>query len=82
MLTGRPLRLKCLSKNVTLVSVGVDMELAQALGAGDFFLPTNEPEFSNIHVQTAEEIIEFFIRACYTHTKRFAHIFQVIIGLG
>ena len=48
------------------------MELAQALGAGDSFLPTNEPEFSNIHVQTAEEIIEYFIRACYTHAKRFA----------
>jgi len=77
LLTGRPLRLKQLSKNGTLISVGVDMELAQALGAGDSFLPTNEPEFSNIHVQTAEEIIEFFIRACYTHTKRFAHIFVI-----
>ena len=30
------------------------MELAQALvGAGDSFLRTNEPEFSNIRVQTA-----------------------------
>jgi hypothetical protein len=75
VLTGRPLRLKRLSKNGTLISIGVDMELAQALGAGDSFLPTNEPEFSNIHVQTAEEIIEFFIRACYTHAKRFGHIF-------
>ena len=77
LLTGWPLQLKQLSKNGTLISVGVDMELAQALGAGDSFLPTNEPEFSNIHVQTAEEIIEFFIRACYTHTKRFAHIFVI-----
>ena len=72
LLTTRPLRLKRLSKNGNLISIGVDMELAQALGAGDSFLPTNEPEFSNIHVQTAEEIIEYFIRACYTHAKRFA----------
>jgi hypothetical protein len=56
VLTGRPLRLKRLSKNGTLISVGVNMELAQALSTGDSFLPTNEPEFSNIHVQTAEEI--------------------------
>ena len=75
VLTGRPLQLKRLSKNGTLISIGVDMELAQALGAGDSFLPTNEPEFSNIHVQTSEEIIEFFIQACYTHAKRFTHIF-------
>ena len=72
MLTARPLRLKRLSRNGNLISIGVDMELAQALGAGDSFLPTNEPDFSNIHVQTAEEIIEYFIRACYTHAKRFA----------
>ena len=75
VLTGQPLRLKRLSKKGTLISIGVDMDLAQALGAGDSFLPTNEPEFSNIHVQTAEEIIEYFIRSCYTHAKRFAHIF-------
>jgi hypothetical protein len=69
-LTGQPLRLKRLSKDGTLISVGVDMELAQALGAGDSFLPTNDAEFSGIHVQTAEEIIEYFVRGCYTHAKR------------
>ncbi|KAF8815557.1 hypothetical protein BYT27DRAFT_7066761, partial [Phlegmacium glaucopus] len=37
VLTGQPLRLKRLSRNGTLISVGVDMELAQALGAGDSF---------------------------------------------
>ncbi|KAF8150842.1 hypothetical protein B0H34DRAFT_801761 [Crassisporium funariophilum] len=72
-LTARPLHLKRLSKDGTLISIGVDMELAQALGAGDSFLPTNEPEFSNIRVETAEEIIEYFIRACYTHAKRGVH---------
>lgn len=69
-MTGQALKLKRLSKDGTLVSIGVDMELAQALGAGDSFLPTNEPEFSHIHVKTAEELIEYFIRACYTHAKR------------
>jgi len=69
-LTGRQLRLKRLSEGGSLVSVGVDMELAQALGAGGSFLPTNEPGFSNIHVETAEEIVEYFVRACYTHAKR------------
>ena len=82
VLTGRPLRLKRLSRNGTLISIGVDMELAQALGAGDSFLPTNEPEFSNIYVQTAEEIIEFFIRACYTHAKRSAYTYLHDLNLG
>jgi len=76
VLSGRPLCLKRLSRNGTLISIGVDMELAQALGAGDSFLPTNEPEFSHIHVQTAEEIVEFFIQACYTHAKRFGCFFM------
>jgi len=76
VLTEQPLQLKRLSRNGSLISIGVDMELAQALGAGDSFLPTNEPKYSNIHVQTAEEIIEFFIRACYTHAKRFGCFFM------
>ncbi|KAF8202110.1 hypothetical protein BJ912DRAFT_920516 [Pholiota molesta] len=32
--TNQPLKLKCLSRGGTLVSIGVDMELAQALAAG------------------------------------------------
>lgn len=40
-----PLKLKRLSKGGTLISIGVDMELAQALGAGDSSLPINEPEY-------------------------------------
>lgn len=70
MVTERSLKLKRLSKGGTLLSIGVDMELAQALGAGDSFLPTNEPLYSRIHVETAEEIIEYFVRSCYTHAKR------------
>jgi hypothetical protein len=49
---------------------GVDIELAQALGAGNLFLPTNKPGFSNIYVKSTEEIVEYFVWACYTHAKR------------
>ncbi|KAF9479178.1 hypothetical protein BDN70DRAFT_984560 [Pholiota conissans] len=78
--TGQHLRLKRLSKDGTLVSIGVDMELAQALGAGDSFLPTNDPEFSNINAQTAEEIVEYFVRSCYTHAKRGVHDLRTYVN--
>lgn len=73
-LTGKHLRFKRLSNGGTLLSVGVDLELAQALGAGDSFLPTNEAEFSKINAQTAEDILEYFIRGCYTHVKRYISV--------
>ena len=76
-LTGQQMRLKHLSEGGSLISVGVDMELTKALGAGDLFLPTNKPEFSNIHVKTAEEIVEYFVQACYAHVKR-----QLLTFLG
>jgi hypothetical protein len=70
MLTGQKLRLKRLSKDGTLLSIGVDLELAQVLGAGDSFLPTNEPEFSGITTKEPEEIVKYFVRACRAHVKR------------
>ena len=70
MLTGQKLRLKRLSKDGTLLSIGVDLELAQVLGAGDSFLPTNEPEFSGITTKEPEEIVKYFVRACLAHVKR------------
>ncbi|KAF8961294.1 hypothetical protein BDZ97DRAFT_1760031 [Flammula alnicola] len=70
-LTIARIRLKRLCKDGTLLTIRADMELAQALGAGDHFLPSNEPEFSKIDATTtAEEIIEYFIRVCYIHSKR------------
>ncbi|PPQ69339.1 hypothetical protein CVT26_002571, partial [Gymnopilus dilepis] len=72
LITGRRLLLKRLSKGGTLLSIGVDLELSQALGAGDSFLPTNEPEYSGIHAETAEELLGYFIRACYTHAIRWS----------
>ena len=70
MLTGQKLRLKWLSKGGTLLSIGVDLELAQVLGAGDSFLPTNEPEFSGITTKEPEEIVKYFVHACCAHVKR------------
>jgi len=71
MLTGQKLRLKQLSKEGTLLSIGIDLELAQVLGEGDSFLPTNEPEFSGITTNEPEEIVKYFIRACHAHVKRY-----------
>ena len=69
-LTGQKLRLKQLSKEGTLLSISVDLELAQVLGAGDSFLPTNEPEFSGITTNEPEEIVKYFVHAYHAHVKR------------
>ncbi len=69
--TGRPLLLKRLSCEGTLVSIGVDLELAQVIAAGLSFLPTNEPEFSKIPANVAPDVIvQYFVRACLVHVKR------------
>ena len=77
-LTGRKLQLKRLSKEGTLLSIGVDLELAQVLGAGDSFLPTNEPEYSGITTKDPTEIVKYFVRACHAHVKRSEMKFCVI----
>ncbi|KAF8175111.1 hypothetical protein BJ912DRAFT_1075466 [Pholiota molesta] len=76
VVTGKELKLKRLSKDGTLVSIGVDMELAQVLGAADSFLPTNDRGYSNIDAETPEELVPYFVRLCYTHTKRGIHDLQ------
>jgi hypothetical protein len=58
-----------LSKDGTLLSIGVDLELTQVFGAGDSFLPTNEPDFSGIITGEPEEIVKYFVRACRAHVK-------------
>ena len=70
VLTGKPILLKCLSPGGTLLSIGVDMELAQVLGAGDSFISTNIPAYSKITTLDPAEIVKYFIRLCYTHAKR------------
>ncbi|KII84400.1 hypothetical protein PLICRDRAFT_32429 [Plicaturopsis crispa FD-325 SS-3] len=71
--TGKPLRFKCLSEGGNLLTLGVDLELAQILGAGDSFLPTNEPVYSGITTTDPEELVQYFVRACYSHVKRGIH---------
>lgn len=70
-LTGKALLLRHLSKEGTLLTIGVDMEVAQALAAGDSFLPTNEPEYSGIHTTDSSELIQYFVRTCHAHVKRY-----------
>jgi hypothetical protein len=69
-ITSKPLRFKRLSHGGNILAMGVDLEAAQVLGAGDLYLPTNEPEYSNIHTTELEEIVQYFTRACFTHVKR------------
>ena len=66
----RIVRLKRLSKDGTLLSIGVDLELAQVLRTGDSFLPSNEPEFGAINTKEPEEIVKYFVHVCRAHVKR------------
>ncbi|KAL1658142.1 hypothetical protein GGF50DRAFT_92814, partial [Schizophyllum commune] len=68
--TGRPLAFKRLSKNGTLLNFGMDMELAQILGAAESFLETNDPEFSGIHTSDPKELAQYMIRICRCHVMR------------
>ncbi|TFY74780.1 hypothetical protein EWM64_g9232 [Hericium alpestre] len=78
-LTGRPLRFKRLSRGGTLLSMNVDMEAAQVLGAGDSFLSTNEPDYSGITTREPEELVQYFVKLCYAHVKRAIHDFKSLV---
>ncbi|KAF9489003.1 hypothetical protein BDN71DRAFT_1512533 [Pleurotus eryngii] len=67
--TGKPFCFKRLSEGGNLLTMGVDLEAAQVLGAGDSFLLTNQPAYSGIHTNDPEEIIQYFICACATHVS-------------
>ena len=69
-ITDRALKLKRLSADGTLLSIGVDLELAQVKGACLSFAETNEPEYSKIVVDDIDDLATYFIRACYAHGKR------------
>ncbi|KAJ3716985.1 hypothetical protein C8R42DRAFT_724623 [Lentinula raphanica] len=69
-LTQKPMRFKALSHEGNLLALGTDMELALIQGAGQSFLKTNEPEYSNIHTDDPEEIVKYFLRICLVHCKR------------
>jgi hypothetical protein len=77
--TGLPLRFKRFSEGGTLLALNVDMEAAQVLGAGDSFLPTNDPEYSGIHTKDSAELMTYVTRVCYTHVKRFVVRWSVLL---
>ncbi|KAF9492466.1 hypothetical protein BDN71DRAFT_1433242 [Pleurotus eryngii] len=58
--TSKPFCFKRLSEGGNLLTMGVDLEAAQVLCAGDLFLPTNQPGYSGIHTNDPEEIIQYF----------------------
>ena len=74
--TGHPLKFKRLSQDGTLLTLNVDMEAAQVLGAGDSFMSTNEPEYSGILTTDSAVLVTYFTRVCFTHVKR-----SVIVSL-
>jgi hypothetical protein len=70
--TGQPIRFKRLSpggnnpaKNAT-----------QVIGAADSFLPTNEPECSDITTNDPAVLAEYFVKACHTHVTNYVHTFH------
>lgn len=71
-LTGKPLCFKRLTRGGNLLTMNVNLEAAQVLGAGDSFLATNELEFSGIHTNDPAVLVEYFLKACHVHVKRFA----------
>ena len=51
--------------------MGADMEAAQVLGAAESILATNDVDYSGINVNTAEELLPYFVRVFLTHSKRY-----------
>ncbi|KAF9493254.1 hypothetical protein BDN71DRAFT_1432608 [Pleurotus eryngii] len=64
--TGKPFCFKRLSEGGNLLTMGVDLEAAQMLDAGDLFLLTNQPAYSGIHTNDPEEIIQYFCNYSFT----------------
>ncbi|KAF8812196.1 hypothetical protein BYT27DRAFT_7221222 [Phlegmacium glaucopus] len=79
-LTGSPLHFKRLSPGGNLLCMNADMEAAQVLGAGKSIMKTHDPDFSNIRVTTAEELLAFFLRLCFTHSKRAVLDFKGLVS--
>jgi hypothetical protein len=72
-LTGRPMCFKRLSPGGNLLALNVDLEEAQVLAAGHSFLPTNDLEYSRINTEDPAVLVEYFVKACHTHVKRYEH---------
>ena len=73
--TGRPLSFARFRKGGNLISINLDLELAQILGIAESML--NNPdaidwEFFGINKSTLtpEALASYFMRACLAHAKR------------
>lgn len=71
LITNQRLLFKRFSRGGNLLSLNVDLELAQVQGFGDSFLTMNEPEYSEIRTTDPEILVQYVVRACYTHVKRY-----------
>ncbi|KAF8313350.1 hypothetical protein F5887DRAFT_1090268 [Amanita rubescens] len=78
VITNRRLLFKRFSRGGNLLSLNVDLELAQVQGFGDSFLTTNEPDYSEIRTTDPEILVQYVVRACYTHVKRYCLISKTI----
>ncbi|KAG6904638.1 hypothetical protein DXG01_008433 [Tephrocybe rancida] len=69
--TGKLIRFKRFSPGGNLLVLNADMEAAQILAAGISFLRTNDPVHSQITTTVPEEFVQYFVRVCLTHGKRY-----------
>lgn len=74
VITGWRLLFMQFSQGGNLLSLNVDLEIAQVQGFGDSFLSTNEPEYSGIMTTDPEVLVQYVVRACYTHVKWYCTI--------
>lgn len=70
-ITGRPPSFKRFTKGGNLLTLGLDLEGAQVIGAGASFMKANDPEYSKIDTKDPREAVTYFARACHGHAKRF-----------
>ena len=59
--------------------MNADMEATQVLGAACSFMKTNDITYSKIYVSSLEELLQYFVRVCLTHSKRYAYILNWVI---
>ncbi|KAF8990949.1 hypothetical protein BDQ17DRAFT_1433438 [Cyathus striatus] len=60
--------------------MNADLEAAQALGFGDSFISTNDPEYSGIPANTdSETILSYIFKGCHTHVKQAVNEFRHLV---
>lgn len=81
-ITGYPPRFKRLTEGGNLLSLGLDLEGAQVLGAGASFMKANVPEYSQIFTSDPRVLVTYFAKACHGHGKRFVEYMLRSSGLS